>query len=333
MSDEIGTPYDDVFRTSLHDCTRLAIPLLNRLFHESLPRDAPIYLRQNEHFSPSADGDLKKLVSDSNILVGPPGSEKSYHLECQSTPAGGMLFRMLRYDMSIAMEDAIRANDGSAMHCPRAGVLYLRKAPTGQQDVMLAGQTPGEPDWHYRMEVLSVAERSLDELFDEELLILLPFHLFAYEHEFALYNRDHEAYARLIATYVELKRRLEELVSRGEIDEFTRRSIVDMTIKVAENLARKYDRVVEGVKKVMGGQVLEYEAKTIRNEALAEGRAEGKAEGKVEGKVEGIAEGTILGLSKAVSFGLLTTKQAAWVVDMTVEEFESKVAELEQAQA
>ena len=55
LSDEIGTPYDDVFRTSLHDCTRLAIPLLNRLFHESLPRDAPIYLRQNEHFSPSAD--------------------------------------------------------------------------------------------------------------------------------------------------------------------------------------------------------------------------------------------------------------------------------------
>ena len=343
LGDEIGTPYDDVFRTSLHDCTHLAIPLLNRLFHESLPRDAPIYLRQNEHFSPTAEGELKKLVSDSNILVGPPGSETSYHLECQSTSAGGMLFRMLRYDMSIAMEDAIRSNGGPAMHCPRAGVLYLRKAPAGQQDVMLAGQAPREPDWHYRMEVLSVADYSLDELFDEELLILLPFHLFAYEHRFALYNEDDKAYAQLIATYVDLKRRLEELVLRGEIDEFTRRSIVDMTIKVAENLARRYNRVVEGVKKVMGGQVLEYEAKTIRNEALAEGRAEGEARGEAKGRAEGEAigeargvikgkeQGTVLALSKAVSFGLLTIKQAAWVVDMTVEEFERKVAELAQA--
>ena len=131
--------------------------------------------------------------------------------------------------------------------------------------------------------------------------------------------RSWVAYARLIATYVELKQQFEELVSRGEIDELTRRSIVDMTIKAAKNLARKYGRVVEGVKKVKGGQVLEYEAKTIRNEALAEGEA--------RGEVKGEANGAVLALSKAVSFVFLTVEDAARVADMTVEEFERKAAE------
>ena len=140
-----------------------------------------------------------------------------------------------------------------------------------------------------------------------------------------------------------MRDRLEGLAMSGEIDEFTKRSIVDMTSMVAESLACRYNRVVEGVRQVMGGQVLEYEAKTIRNEALAEGRAEGEARGEAKGRAEGEAigeargvikgkeQGTVLALSKAVSFGLLTIKQAAWVVDMTVEEFERKVAELAQA--
>lgn len=36
---------------------------------------------------------------------------------------------------------------------------------------------------------------------------------------------------------------------------------------------------IERVKKIMAGQVLEYEAKTIRNQGRAEGRLEGRLEG------------------------------------------------------
>ena len=38
-----------------------------------------------------------------------------------------------------------------------------------------------------------------------------------------------------------------------------------MVEKVVINLAKKYENVKEGVKSVMGGQVLEYEAKMILN--------------------------------------------------------------------
>ena len=44
-----------------------------------------------------------------------------------------------------------------------------------------------------------------------------------------------------------------------------------MSNKVLEHIALKYQSVREGVKSVMGGKVLEYEAKTIKKEGIREG--------------------------------------------------------------
>ncbi len=58
---------------------------------------------------------------------------------------------------------------------------------------------------------------------------------------------------------------------------------MDMSNKVLEHIAAKYDSVREGVKAVMGGKVLEYEAKTIKREGIEEGIKEGIEEGIKEG--------------------------------------------------
>ena len=55
-------------------------------------------------------------------------------------------------------------------------------------------------------------------------------------------------------------------MSAGKINEYTKCTIVDMAGKVLEHIAQKYSNVREGVKSVMGGKVLEYEAKTIKLE-------------------------------------------------------------------
>jgi len=55
-----------------------------------------------------------------------------------------------------------------------------------------------------------------------------------------------------------------------------------MSQKVLEHIAAKFDNVKKGVKSVMGGQILEYEAKTILNE----GRILGIDEGRVLGQDE-----------------------------------------------
>ena len=58
---------------------------------------------------------------------------------------------------------------------------------------------------------------------------------------------------------------------------------MDMSSRVLEKIARKYNSVREGVKTVMGGKILEYEAKTIKREGEKEGIKKGikKGEGRI----------------------------------------------------
>lgn len=45
-----NTPYDDVFRTLLTDCSKLIIPVVNEIFHESYTGEEEISLKENELF-------------------------------------------------------------------------------------------------------------------------------------------------------------------------------------------------------------------------------------------------------------------------------------------
>jgi len=74
--------------------------------------------------------------------------------------------------------------------------------------------------------------------------------------------------------YQSISERLEQLLKQGEIDEYTKCTILDMSQKVLEHIAAKFDNVKKGVKSVMGGQILEYEAKTILNEGRILGQDE-----------------------------------------------------------
>ncbi len=45
-----STPYDDVFRTLVNDCSKLVIPLINEAFGEHYSGDEEIRFSPNEHF-------------------------------------------------------------------------------------------------------------------------------------------------------------------------------------------------------------------------------------------------------------------------------------------
>ena len=77
--------------------------------------------------------------------------------------------------------------------------------------------------------------------------------------------------------------------------------IVEMSNKVVNHLAQKYDNVKEGVTSIMGGKVLEYEAKQILNE--------GKKEGRIEGRIERLQSLSIV--RNTSSYGVFTTKPFA----------------------
>ena len=80
--------------------------------------------------------------------------------------------------------------------------------------------------------------------------------------------------------------RLEKAVDDGLISAYYRRTILDMSKKVLENLAAKYKNVKKGVNDIMGGRVLEHEGKTIYNASIKEGIAVGEERGRREEKFD-----------------------------------------------
>jgi len=85
-----NTPYDDVFRTLLNDCSTLILPLLNEVFGEHYSGEETILFSPNEHFLNQQDGKEVERITDSSFKV--LGKElKKYHLECQSSADNSML--------------------------------------------------------------------------------------------------------------------------------------------------------------------------------------------------------------------------------------------------
>lgn len=86
----------------------------------------------------------------------------------------------------------------------------------------------------------------------------------------------------------------------GEITEFTRQSIKAMIDKVAMFRANQYERVMEEVKEIMGGKILDYEAKDIRNKGIREGKQLGIVEGITIGKEAGKQEGEATAIEQVI---------------------------------
>ena len=60
----VSTPYDDVFRTLLNDCSSLIIPLINEVFGERYTGKEKIVFSPNENFMNRQDGDGEERISD-----------------------------------------------------------------------------------------------------------------------------------------------------------------------------------------------------------------------------------------------------------------------------
>lgn len=129
---------------------------------------------------------------------------------------------------------------------------------------------------------------------------MIPFYIFTHESRFSEYDKDESKLESLMDEYEYIRNKLEELCNNSVIDEFTKCTIIDMANKVLEHLAEKHDKIKKGVKSVMGGKVLDYEAKRIKDEGMSQGKME-----------------TLIGLVKD---GLLPVEEAAKRLQKSVDE-------------
>lgn len=274
VSKVIGTPYDDVYRTLINDCRQLIIPVVNEVFQEHYAGDEPIVPAPNEHFLNRQDGREIERITDSSFAI----ASKRYHLECQCRPDGSMLIRMFEYDSQIALDDAVVEGYTMTIPFPRSAVLFLRHDRNTPDCMAVTIRTEGG-DVSYKIPVIKLQEYSLEEIFRKKLLFFVPFYIFLYEKEFANMEEQEEKMARLKAEYGSIRRWLDALCEAGELTVLDKRIIIDMSRKVLDHITAGHPAVREGVNTVMGGKVLDYEAKDILKQGIEQGIEQGIAQG------------------------------------------------------
>lgn len=263
-----GTPYDDVYRTMLNDCSSLILPVIKEMFGEHYTGKEQIVFGVNEHFLNRQNGEEEKLITDTAFsVIG--RKRKQYHVECQSTPDSTMLIRMFEYESQIALDEGKVKGSTLTVTFPHSGVLYLRHTKKTPDEMTIRIKTSGGTV-SYPVKVFKTQTYTIDEVFEKRLLFLIPFYIFTHEKRFRVYNNNQKKLELLKNEYEEIKRKLEELMNAGEISEYTKCMIVDMSNRVLEHIAWNFENVKEEVKTVMGGKVLNYEAKDILNQGKRE---------------------------------------------------------------
>lgn len=284
--------YDSVFRTILNDCRKLILPVINEAFGENYSGDEEIEFFPNEHYISQKDDEPQKRITDTNFMVHGVRNKK-YHWECQSMPDSRMLIRLFEYDAQIALDQGEVADEKLIVSFPHSAVLYLRCSRKTPDKYTCVIETPGGTVT-YDVPILKMYSYSLDDIFDKKLLLLIPFYIFLFEKDFKEYNSNKQKLIELEAEYEAILEHLDELQKKGFIGAFDRHTIIELSGNVVDEIAKKYENIRKGVGDIMGGTLLETEARTIRDEGITQGIAQGIAQGITQGISQGIAQGETL---------------------------------------
>ncbi len=148
-------------------------------------------------------------------------------------------------------------------------MLYLRtrkKTPDKMKYVIV---TPGGTV-QYDIPIMKVKSYLLDDIFEKRLLMLIPFYIFSHEDSFPDYNSSRQRLENLKSEYREILDRLNGLEEQGIIGAFDKRTIIELSSDVIKEITQKYENVKKGVGDIMGGALIETEARRLKNEAEKE---------------------------------------------------------------
>ena len=278
--------YDTVFRTLVNDCPDLLIPFVNEVFGEHFSSETPIIFHPNEHFINQTDGNLSERITDTcfEILGDIP---KKYHIECQSTADNSMLIRMFEYGAQIALDQGELKENILTVNFPNSAVLYLRCTKNTPDKIRVIINTPAGK-LNYEVAVVKIHSYTLEEIFHKKLLFLIPFYIFTHENLFSVYNDNEEQFKILKAEYELIQAKLETLSISGEITEYTKRILAELSVTVIDYLAKNYAKVQKGVSNIMLGATIETNAKKLLNQGISQGVVQGKLDTILELLREGL---------------------------------------------
>ena len=268
MDDNI---FDDVFRTIVYKLPYLVVPLINEAFGTSYPDDVKIERLQNESFDSNAENER---ITDTYLKI----EGHLYHVECQSYEDRTMVLRMIEYDFRVALDTAIEGDNLVTLRFPQSFVLYLRRgANSKQKDLQAKVIFPNNESLTYYVPCISVGKYGIDEIFEKNLLSLLPFYILRYEKQFDKIEKDDTKLSAFLEEFRKIADKLyNTLEGMDRIEAYS--DLVTYINKIANHLLKKHKKTGMEVNKVMGGHILELESERLKRIGREEGREEQRKE-------------------------------------------------------
>ena len=268
MDDNI---FDDVFRTIVYKLPYLVVQLINEAFGTSYPDDVKIERLQNESFDSDAENER---ITDTYLKI----EGHLYHVECQSYEDRTMVLRMIEYDFRVALDTAIEGDNLVTLRFPQSFVLYLRRgANSKQKDLQAKVIFPNNESLTYSVPCISVGKYGIDEIFEKNLLSLLPFYIVRFEKQFDKIEKDDKELSEFLEGYKKIADKLyTTLEGMDRIEAYS--DLVTYINKIADHLLEKHKKTGMEVNKVMGGHILELESERLMRVGREEGREEQRKE-------------------------------------------------------
>jgi hypothetical protein len=156
----------------------------------------------------------EKREADSHFSV-ISKEEKKYHIECQVRNDNKIAIRIFEYDSQLALKDSEIEEAQMVVRFPNTAILYLDSTDSTPDTIKIRIQTNSGEITH-EVPTIKVKKYSLEELFEKNLLFLLPFYIFNYskyrvgQMEEAKTAKQKEELEQLLSDFKYLVQRIEE---------------------------------------------------------------------------------------------------------------------------
>lgn len=179
--------WDEIMKREIELYPRLILPMVKEIFHREYPEDRRVVLLSTEYTVSRIHEKGEKLLHAirSDLLM--KIESDLYHFECQIEKDGKMVFRMLEYDVHIALTHGkmMYKNKSSrsefAVSFPKSAVLYLGNIENVPEYENCTLYFPDGTEHLYKVPVMRVQGYSPEEIEEKHLNILIPFLLIRFQ--------------------------------------------------------------------------------------------------------------------------------------------------------
>ncbi len=186
MTPEIITQYylwDEVTKREIELYPWLLLPLIREVFGRSYPEGAEIKLIATEYvvrrLHKGNGSTLSSIYADIAVLL---DNRDIYHLESQMAAEGGLVLRMLEYDIHMGLTYGTGGfRSGTAggaeleIRMPRSVLLYLGNADNVEQEEKCLIRFADDTTHLYKVPVVKVQGYTLRMIEEKHLAMLIPF--------------------------------------------------------------------------------------------------------------------------------------------------------------